>query len=57
MLSPSPLGELVKTCASASPVGASAGKYSTPCSTFPLVLIQLSMNAACIWATAGRSRR
>ena len=57
MLSPPPLGEEVKTCASASPAISRSGKYDWPCRTLPVVLIQLSMNDACICATAGPSMR
>ena len=51
---PSPR-ELLKTCASDSPTGFSSGKYSLPKRTFARVLIQLSVKAACICATAGPS--
>ncbi len=50
-------GELVNTCAAAPPDGVSGGKYGSPCSTLVRVLSQLSMKAACIWATAGPSIR
>ena len=58
MLSDPPCGELVNTCA-----GDSAGilqrreSSASPCSTWPVVLIQLSMKAACICATAGPTIR
>ena len=55
MLSEPPTGELPNICASMSPAGASFGKYSAPCSTRPVVLIQLSTNTACICATTGPS--
>ena len=51
---PSPR-ELLKTCAKDSPTGWSTGKYSLPKRIFARVLIQLSVKAACIWATAGPS--
>ena len=56
MLSEPPTGELPNICASMSPaVAESFGKYSAPCSTRPVALIQLSMNTACICATTGPS--
>ena len=56
MLSDPPTGELPNICASMSPaVADSFGKYSAPCSTRPVVLIQLSTNTACICATTGPS--
>ena len=56
MLSEPPTGELPNICASMSPpVAESFGKYSAPCSTRPVVLIQLSTNTACICATTGPS--
>ena len=55
MLALPPLGELLNTCAAPPATGASDGKYSTPCSTAPVVLIQLSMKTACICATTGPS--
>ena len=55
MLSPPPEGEELNTWADASPCAFNAGKYASPWRTLPVVLIQLSIKAACIWATAGPS--
>ncbi len=49
--------ELLKSWAACVPAGWSSGKYSSPCRTCAQVSIQLSMKAACIWATAGPSSR
>src|SRR6478672_733710 len=50
-------GELLKTWACEDPAESSFGKYSSPWRTLDCVFVQLSMKAACIWATAGPSRR
>ncbi len=50
-------GELLNTCARLVPAGARGGKYASSWGTSECVLSQLSMKAACIWATAGPSRR
>jgi hypothetical protein len=56
MLSPPPLGELVNTCACIAD-GRERGKILLPLQQRAGRLDPVVRNAACIWATAGPSRR
>ena len=57
MLSLPPLGELENICALWVPTAGSVGKNSAPCSTLPVVLLQLSSITLSICATTGPSTR